>query len=1076
MTKHSFSIKSLLFTTIVAFSLLIGSNVWAFANVFGSFTLADSSTDVVTSNITSTETTATFDFESQTGSYPISPSQFEAINDEYSNLTPEKSGIISLNTDIYSQNKTNYKLEDYTKPIERAGSQKVLMINSYKTDMYYGYQNTTATTLKANSYYQIKLYVYTDNNAIASVYLSGTDFDSIENSKITSINTNNSWKEVVFYISTAMTNSSDVKLQLYIGQKAHGAQTVAKPSSNFVLFDDITITRISGALYASAITQTSEYQTIIELDNSTMIGSGDPGYVNNGSFANGLTGWTEEGSNASGQITHIANLNQAVSINDQQVVLNTHQPTDTINTSGVVLSAKNNGSVSIKSDDIIIKQHQLYRFAIWAKGNLGSTTLSMTMAGTIDDASDEGLKLTQSITALNATQESINGSWGLYEFYVVGNPLFDTTINLSFALSAPADAKGYVALSDIRSYLVTTSQMNAGTSANSEAKTLKMFSTTNTLSFANYSFNLVDIEESLVYPLAPQSWTAANKNNTNSGVVNINQIVWQNGPFKATYRPSKSGLSNYSDNDNVLMLNGASGEYQAYTSDNQTLSANGYAKITFQANLNTMSKAYVVVKNSNGVTLANIELAKANNYQEWKEYSIYLHNYLNEQTINITLALGTANTSVDGAAFFDNVKFDSSLTEEKFNQAVSNSTTFVYDLTKNALDATVSNTDNTPLMWDLETVSNANNATINSEIIDYRNAVSGTTYITKAPGNPEGNTSNKLMVIQANQPVYTAYKSTLTYTFEASTYYKLSVWVKTTELTPDTVTAEDYTDDGRLIVHGASIIVSNIDSSFTCINTQNKDGIDEWKEYTFYIYPTQSTTSNIQLGLGSEGMPSAGCVYFANLTVSSMTEDEYNNEILAYDVEDLPSNVLLASNTPNEDENTSTGGGNGYFDPFAFSTILIAAAVLVAIVGVLVKKVRQNAPKKSAKVSNTYDRLNTLLKDVDRRERKTAINHKIKLLKEELAQSQTFLAEEVSELQKQTESYNTAKEIAKDNPSIELYEPNVKQIQKEIEIQTAKINQIEQDIEILEKEKERIEKQSKNAIKKLDVKNNRKVK
>ncbi len=116
------------------------------------------------------------------------------------------------------------------------------------------------------------------------------------------------------------------------------------------------------------------------------------------------------------------------------------------------------------------------------------------------------------------------------------------------------------------------------------------------------------------------------------------------------------------------------------------------------------------------------------------------------------------------------------------------------------------------------------------------------------------------------------------------------------------------------------------------------------------------------------------------------------------------------------------------------------------------------------------------MKDVDRRERKTAINHKLKLLKEELEQSQTFLAQEINDLRKQTESYNTAKEIAQENPAIELDEPDVKQIQKEIQVQTAKIKQIEEDIEILEEEKQRIEAQNKKSIDKRNVAKNNKSK
>ena len=83
MTKHSFSIKSLLFTIIVAMSLLIGSNVWAFATVFNNVRAADntSTRDVITSAVSSNSVVATYNFESDTGSMPSSPSSFETITD-----------------------------------------------------------------------------------------------------------------------------------------------------------------------------------------------------------------------------------------------------------------------------------------------------------------------------------------------------------------------------------------------------------------------------------------------------------------------------------------------------------------------------------------------------------------------------------------------------------------------------------------------------------------------------------------------------------------------------------------------------------------------------------------------------------------------------------------------------------------------------------------------------------------------------------------------------------------------------------------------------------------------------------
>ncbi len=1096
MTKHSFSIKSLLFTAIVAFSLLLGSNVWAFANSFSSVRADSSSNDVITTASTSIVPVQTFDFENESGSMPISPTSFETIGGSNSPIQPAANGVISLESTSFSQNKAKYGFDDTevypseTLPTQfNLSNQKALLINAGGSLLNFGYKLKTSVNLSRASFYEIKTLVYTHPNAEASIYLAGDDFNDLETSQIARKNTHHSWQEFAFYVSTADTHASDVNIELYLGSKAHKNQYSASTSKYYALFDNIKITRLSGEAFAAATATQDEFMSVVNLNSSSEITSG-AGFVKNGNFALGASDWTDASdtdSSSSGQIQFIKNLNQQVNVNDKKVIFGTHQATDASKSiNGVVLSVKNGANVSIKSSDITIKQHQNYRISLWAKGDLSSSALAIKISGRIDNATEDGQEFSQTITAFDTNIEAINGSWGLYEFYVVGNPLFDTTVNLYLGLTSSSSANsGYVAVADIRSYLVDSKQMTAGTAANTNAKTLNMFSTSNTLSFGNYTFNLVELTETNFsvpnYPLTPKDWTAKNSKNTNSGVVNLNPSIWAQTMFANTARPSKNKLTGYSDNDNVLLINGDSGQYQEFSSNSETLSANGYALITFQAYVDSTSNAYVYVKNKDGIILSKITLTDTN--AQWKTYSIYLHNYFNEQTVSVTLALGSEPTSeqssmtVNGKAYFDNVKFDNSITEENFNSAVSNSTTYIYDLNKDALTATVSPTDSTPLMWNLKTTENANNANVNSGIFDHY-AYDSTTFMTSDPKKPAGLESDKILVIQSSQPVYSAFESTLSYSFAASTYYKLSVWVKTNALTPDTETPDDYTDDGKLIVHGASIIVTNIDSSFISINTADNALADEngWVQYIFYIYATDATTSKIQLGLGCEGMPTAGFAYFAGLDITSLEEDDYKNETLAYETEELPSNVLLATNVPAEDEETTGSSGLGSFDPFAFSTILIAIAVVVAILGVLIKKVRANAPKKTKKVTSSYDRLQTLLKDVDRRERKTAVNHKLKLLREELAQSQSFLAEEVSELKKQTESYDTAKEIAKDNPNIELCAPDIKQLQKEIEIQSKKIEQIEYDIEVLEQEKARIEKQTKQATKKLDVTKNTKTK
>ena len=1058
MTKISFSIKSLIFAIVIGISLLLCSNTWAFVKTTNNgSTWADTA---INSQVITGFANGNFESYSGSSTEPMTPSSWSFAGQQSNNKDP-KSGLITLNPNtLTTKQKESIGLKDYDTPPLIDSSKpnnKVLMINSNGNSLYYGYESNAAVELEANSYYKIDALVYVDN-ATASLYLTGDDFNDLNSSKIcvTSGNGQKAWHNVTFFVSTSSFKKSSVKIQLYIGQRAHISNSVARVSDGFVLFDDVQVTRLSGSEYVLNKASSNAINTEIDLSD-TAIAAGD-GFVQNGNFVNGSTNWTEDDNSLNGRVIFTNSLNITQTLNKETVTFGTRQSVDN-NKNAVILSV-NNGYVSIKSADISIKQHQLYKISFWAKGKLTSGSANFVLGGNLPESIEETYQSVQ-ITGLSTSTESINNNWGLYEFFVEGNPLSDATINLNLGLGTKdSSATGYVAITDIKSYLISSDEMTSNKSINSDAKTLSLYPSS-TLSFANYAFNLVDLDSAgqVTYPLTPKNWTSQNSNNTKSGVVNIESSIWSSQANLSNIdRPYKT--SNFSDN--VLMLN-TENDYQSYKSDSQTLSSSGYALISFDANVKkiTKGKAYVLVKNSDNIVLAQINLtSKTNN---WENYKIYLHNYLKDQTITLTLGFGEQDSPAIGQVYFDNCKFDSSITEETFNGIVANEKTIVQDFNKDLLSLT--STDNKePLLWEFSIIEDNADATIKNGIIntdDFNNAKIGGTN----PGMPTDSTSTKVLVINSSSPIYAQYSSKLKYTFSASTYYKISIYVKTSDLTVDEIPA--YTEDGFTITRGASILLKNMDQQFTGINTKNSLDQNEWKNYIFYIYTTEDTESEILLGLGCENMPTAGFAYFADLSVSQLSEDEYKNEILLYDEENLPDNVLLATNTP-EDGDDSHTTGFGSVDPFAISTIIIAAAVVVAIIGVLIRRFHHARPKKAAVVNNNYDRLQTLLKDVDRRERKTAINHKIQLLQEELEQSEKFLEQEKADLKAKTDSFNTAKEIAKDNPNVELDAPDVKQIIKNIDTQTAKIEQIENDIRILEEEKAKINKQAKKAIEKTD--------
>ncbi len=1059
MTKNSFSAKTFILTILLVLSFIFMQNAWFLAGFNSqqkSNVSADSSGKVSVVDVTSKLTNNTFDSTSGT-SFPRTPSGW-SVWDSNTTVAPEASGVIDLTPSIYKDHYIeDYKLGDFTdQPPQRQGAteQYVLMINSgnngSKTaSLNYGYASSSDFELDPNSFYSIQAYVYTSTDAHASIYLTGDDVENLSSSAITGINTNG-WQQVVIYIATGSEKTINVGLELFIGEK--GAES---GSIGFVLFDNITITRHSGDNF-DASSNSGYFKTLVDLRPS-YVTLGD-GFVENGDFTSPLTnGWTQEASK-NAQSVYIANLNNQLNINGTNVIIGDNQRG---NKQGAIISA-DSGYNSIKSNDIEIKQSGLYKITFWAKGEISTGNINFTIDGNLPDETVlEETPVSATISTLATDAIELNNNWALYTLYVVGNPLFDSTVNLHLGIgSDTADATGYIAVTGIKTEKVTSAHKENST-ANSA--TLQMYEASS-LTFTNGTFNFINVTEADGnYPYEPQSWTKLNENATGqSGVVNIEENIWKNSGFTFP-RPAKAD-GNFSDN--VLMINNQNVTYQGYTSASTNLAADGYALIsveTYVRDLNANGYAYIKIKNSNNTVLANIKISNTNN--QWQIYKIYLHNYYLAQDLTAELSLGEEAQTAYGIAFFDNCTIDTSITEDVFNEITASDKIIKIDLETNSLMSADENGN--PTLWTANNISQTNTNDISSGIMDVRDYED---YFVANPTAPSSD-NNTVMYIFANTPSYYYYSSDLSYKFTSGTYYKISVWVRTVGIQEDV--EGEYDDNGVPVVHGASIEIEGIDKSFTGINTgkdltstnlvdQFNDVNNVWTEYIMYINTTSDVDGVIKLGLGNTTMYTSGYAFFANLTVTSLEEDAYKSQTATLDENNLPNNILMATNVPEDEEDA----GNVYnnMDWFAIPTVIIAIAVIFAVVGFFVKKFYRAMPRKTDKINNNYDRLQTLLKDVDRRERKTAINHKIKLLHEELAQSKQFLQQESEELARQTEAYNTAKEIAQDNPTVELELPDVKQIQKSIEIQQDKIEQIELDIKILEDERDRINQQSKKDI------------
>ena len=1019
MTKKHFSIKSVMLALLLSVSFLflpcfMPVNSSNFANSETAFAASNSVTEI---DSTSTVGLNNASFINGGGTTPQSPTNWTKADG--SSVDPEYKGIINLSSGSMASTTTRERYgftqygDDYltTSFLNNpdADDTKVLLINSPTTQTSFGYTNSDEFTLEANSFYEIKVNVFTYGDAFASIYLVGDDF---ENAKITSIKSTKHWSLVSLFVKTNQISNSKAKLELFMGEKNKSSCT------GFVCFDNISVIQYSPSTYNETKSASS---TNLEIDLSntlTPITSGN-GFITNGDFSNSLTNWESSGA-------VFANFDNPILVNEQNITIGSNQYG---NTTGAVLRAKNSVA-SLKSSEFTVGKMKIYRINFWAKHSVNEGNAKFEIVGKqSNEAYLEPEEKSASITNLSSGRTITNG-WANYDLYITGDSRFDTTAYLKFSLGENDKlATGYVAIAGITSYEISESEKSKATSTNTYNASLEMENSAS-LTFANSTFNQVTIESD-VLP-APKNWTSLNDQNTESGVVNV---------LDSSVCPNKqTGTS-----DNVLQIrNSLNTSYQAYQSESTNISSDGYAKLTFETSTKNVSgKVWAILSDDNNNPIYSFDIDSPN---KWTTYTLALKNYSNDINVRLTLYLGNSSTPSTGYAFFDNCSLSTSLTEDEFNSLATSSTVAKVDLSTEQLTA---NDNGKPRYLTVSTDSTTTQTGI-VKAKDFSIGVEKNTLSGPNDGNDE------IVYIYSGTPTHTTLTTNFAYSFDADTYYKVSAKIKTVGI-PKT-TDYRYDENGNKVQYGATFQVEGIESYFTGINTktsksdltisqQFKETSNEWVEYTIYLNPTEAKTSKIVFGLGNSEILASGYAFFSDLNIKTLTEDEYKSLTATYESE-VPFNVLLASSTDDEDEDKEE---NKSFDSaawFAIPTAIIALAVIVAIVGYFIRKVKsERRPQKEKVAEADYNRLSTLLKDVDKKERKTEIKHKITLLREELKQSEKYLAEETEELQK----VRAGEVDTSDGKPV-----NPKQLEKSIETQNEKIAEIKLDIKVLEDEYQKI--------------------
>ncbi|MBE5735081.1 MAG: hypothetical protein E7361_01365 [Clostridiales bacterium] len=840
------------------------------------------------------------------------------------------------------------------------------------------------------------------SDAKASIYLNGVNTDIDTEYEL--INTNNQWQTYEFYISTSSFNScSDVSLDLFLGSKTESCKGV-------VFFSDVKIEQYSESKYIE------ETEKISSLDNKKIVidmnNSYDYDFVANASFEDSNIGnsWSTIGSRNTGNVFYDiidTTSNGYIKGDSKYPAIPDNNNSNRENIKALALysdpSEDKATFYGVQSNEFIIKQYGLYRISVWAYSNSNASKGAYI---TLKDADNADNTVSQQISTTASSGSSLCNNWKEYDFYIQGNSLRDTNLQLQLTIGSASSGdteKNYAIFDDIRVQEIDYAQYNSG---KTDSNTLSLTPTNTNSMITNYTFDAVEQElgNSKNGPLKPSSWTGTTPTGTYSGVINTNETLFDAN--KSNYGIINNlinpGSINQLVNSNNVLMMGTSYTNKAIsykTASTFKFEASSYYEVSFDVytqNLTDSTKgANVSITDSNNIELMSIKNIQTNN--EWEHHTYYIATNLAEKNCDMTLSL----VNTDAYAYFDNIrvnKIESALYEE-YKESKDDKQFF--DLSKNLFGNANA--------W--KTTGNTDNATVGFLEADEHTS-----------------SRDEAIAYITSETADVSYKITYadTISLSASSYYKISAYINTDNIAKLTADGHDE--------YGASFMI-NFEDKMQGIENIITD-TNSFEQFVLYVQTTGASDINIIFGLGHEDNKVSGIAYFTDLQIekladeAAMTADKEANS----DIKTITIKGTEDKTEDSETDDTTTPQAYGA-NWLAISSLITSAAMIVAVFAYFIRKI--DWKKRTKKVSTDYDRRSTLDKRYDMKERIeyresliTALNQELSNLKDTTAkvkaESESKLealrstADDSSEnLKKQMkELYNKKLEISKEHNAL----------------------------------------------------------
>lgn len=854
-----------------------------------------------------------------------------------------KKGIISvLNSSFSLNSSSSYNLSSTENPGTPGEDNKVLMVNARKDNVNDTNKSTVdgftsdEITLDAYSFYKLSVSVNTLNNARASVVLEGLNEDnmltSADNAYFSDIQTpTNAWKEYTYYIQTNE-SAQNVKLKLALGVITPSNQIA---SFDAAFFDEVSMEKCSESYFNKSIQDASAANqafTEIRYDRFDLTPS------LNFNFEQGMTDWELFGTYSNDK-TFTAET-KSVGVIDEGADFSVN------NQKALVLSADEDNKVHVgfKSQAFDIKMSTTYRISVMAKATNLSGTASINFVETDylkETYGNETAPTTSSITFSATETNALSNGYQEFVFYVCGYELYDTQAQLELVLGEEnVPAFGTVVFDSIKVLATSYDKFNNVDTSSEKIKKVTLTTITDKPSFTNGAFNSAHSNKiNLEYPLIPTDWAQTeSQNNAIYGVVNTlrwNEIPDTKKPFissplnpsietpDGTLIPVASTLPN-----NILMMYNKPYSKQVVTSPTFSAEMNKYYNLTF--NYYTFGNALTikVLDADQNVVYQhkNIPTTTA-----WETYKItFRTEHFNVETLSVAIEIDNKESSKSAYALFDNFQFYTldSYTLENFQTAI-DTNRYTIDLSNLGIHQT--GTQNP--------VSGIYDATLFNGKLESGTQISGADPI--AVGgiiNEENNFGiqfpsthtnavQNMLIVQTHSIADYSLTSKNTISLTAGSYYKFSVYIKTS-FTNAPATDENY---------GAYFkLVGLNDASITKVVSGTM-----FDQYIIYVTPEQDASVNVQFGLKSETIDSLTAL-FDTFEFTTIEKTDYDKAVNSSNVLVLQTGAEATEDEEEPDTNTNAGFGANIW--IEVSTLLMILAIVIAVVGGLIRK------KKSKKI------------------------------------------------------------------------------------------------------------------------------